>query len=81
MKLVLFPSYLCPSAGQGVFHGGAIELGQIFVEFPVREETLSKCVGCGLLIAEWNGDFFSVETSDVVSERLGTSLLDAIEVT
>ncbi len=80
MELVLFPSYLCPSANVGVFHGGAIELGQIFVEFSVREEILSKCIGCGLLISEWNGNLFPIETSDVVSEQLGTSLLDVVEV-
>ena len=68
MERLFFPSYLCPSTGQGFFHGGAIKLGQVFVEFPIREETLAECVDCGLLIAEWDGDIFPIETSDVVSE-------------
>ena len=81
MELVLFPSDFCPGAGEGVLHGGAIELSQVFVEFPVREETLSKCVCCGLLVAEWNGDLLPIETSDIIFERLNGSLLDAVEVT
>ena len=81
MELVLLPSYLCPSTGQGFFYGGAIKHGQVFVEFPIREETLSKCVGCGLLIVEWNGGLLPIKMSDVVSEQLSTLLLDAIEVT
>ena len=80
VELIHFPSYFCPSTGHGFFHGRAVELGQVFVEFPIREETLSECVGCGLLIAEWNGDLLPIETSDIVSERLSTSLLDAVEV-
>ena len=66
--------------GQIFFHGGAIKLGQVFVEFPIREETLSECVGCAILIAEWNGDLLPIETSNTVSERLNASLLDAVEV-
>ena len=80
MELVLFPSYLCPSPGKCVFHGGAVELGQVLVEFPVREETLSECVCCCLLVAEWNENFLPVEATDVVFERLSASLLDAVEV-
>ena len=80
MELILFPSYLYPSTGKCVFHGGAIELGQVLVEFPVREETLSKCICCCLLVAEWNGDILPIETTDIVSEQLSASLLDAVEV-
>ena len=80
IDLILFPSYLCPSAGQGFFHGGVVKLGQVFVEFPIKEETLSECVGCGLLIAKWNGDLLSIEASNVVSERLSTLVLDVVEV-
>ena len=80
MELILFPSYLCPIASQGFFHSGAVKLCQVFVEFPIREETLSECVGYGLLIAKWNVDIFPIETSDVVSERFSTSLLDEVEV-
>ena len=80
VELILFPSYLCLGTGQGFFHGGAIKIGQVFVEFPIMEETLSECVGCGLLIAEWNGDLLLIETSDVVSEKLSATLLEAVEV-
>ena len=52
MELVLLPSDFCPGAGEGVLHGGAVELTQIFVEFPVREETLSESVCCCLIVAK-----------------------------
>ena len=80
MELILFPSYLCPSTGKCVFHGGAIELGQVLEEFLVKEETFLKCVCYCLLVAEWNGNLLPIETTDVVSKRLSPSLLDAVEV-
>ena len=80
MELILFPSYLCPSPGKCIFYGGAIKLGQVFVEFPTREETLSECVCCCLLVVEWDGNLLPVEAIDVVSERLSASLLDVVEV-
>ena len=80
MELVLFPSDFYLSAGEGVFYGRAVEFSQVLVEFPVREETLSECVCCCLLVAEWDGNLLPVETTDVLSERLSASLLDAVEV-
>ncbi len=54
MELVLFPSDFCPGAGEGVLHGGAVELSQVFVEFTVREETLSESVYCCLIVTKWD---------------------------
>ena len=39
-------------------------------------ESVDRC----LLVAKWDGNLFDVEATDVVSERLSASLLDAIEV-
>ena len=61
MKFILFPPYLNPSSSQDVLHGDAIEVSKILVELTVREESLSKGVDCGLLVAKWNVDFLSVE--------------------
>ena len=68
MNFILFPSYFSAPMSQNIFHGGAIELGQVLVELFVWEEHLSKSIDCCLLVIEWNGDLFPVEASDVVSE-------------
>lgn len=80
MELILFPTYFYPSMGKYVFHGGAVELGRVLVEFPIREDTLSECVCCCLLVAEWNVNLLPIEATDIVSERLSASLLDTVEV-
>ena len=66
MELILFPSYFNPCTNQDVFHGGTVELCQIFVELPIREESLAESIYCRLLVTEWDGDLLFVELSHVV---------------
>ena len=60
MKLIPLPSNLNPSSGQGIFHGGAVELDQLFIKLTVREESLSEGIGGSLLMAEGDGHLLSV---------------------
>ena len=46
MKLILFLYYLVRCIGQDIFHCEAIELGQVFVEFSIREESLTESIDC-----------------------------------
>ena len=73
-------SNLDPSLGQDIFHGGAIELCELFVELTVREESLPENVDGGILVAKWNRDLLTVEESNIVMEWLAMMLLDSIEV-
>ena len=68
MELIFLPYNPNPSSGQDIFHGGTIELGKLFVELDVREESLPKGIDGGLLIAKRDGDLFSVKTSNAVTE-------------
>ena len=68
MELIFFPSYFGPCTGQDIFHSGAVEFGQVLVDFFIREESLTESVDYCLLVAEWVGDLLSVETFDVVSK-------------
>ena len=52
IEFILFPPDLDPSSGQDIFHGSVIELGELLVEFVVREESLPKGVDGGLLVTE-----------------------------
>ena len=52
MKLIFFAPDLDLSWGQGIFHGGAIELGQLFIELAVREESFPEGVDSHLLMTE-----------------------------
>ena len=67
-------------SGQDIFHGGAIELGELLVELTVRGESLSEGVNNGFLVAKWDGDFLTVEASNIVMEWLGMTFSDSIEV-
>ena len=80
MELVLFPSYFSPYTSQGVFHGGTIELCQIFVELPIRRSPLRKASAAISWLQNGMETFFFIEPSHVVSEWLCSSLLDVIEV-
>ena len=66
--LVFFPFDLNLSAGQHVFHVGAVELGELLVELVFNEQALSKCLDYCLLIAVRDIDLFAIETANVVSE-------------
>ena len=52
VKLIFFPSDLNPCSGENILHGGAIELGQLFVELPIWEESLSEGVDGYLLVGK-----------------------------
>ena len=68
VELIFFPTDLNPCLGKNILHGGAVELGQLFVELPVREESLLETVDDDFLVAERNGDFLTVEASNIVAE-------------
>ena len=74
VELVFFPYDFDLSLGQDVFRGGAIKLTKFLVELIVREESLLKCVDCGLLIVEGNRDLSSVEASKTVTKWLTATL-------
>ena len=80
VKLIFFPSDLNPCLGENILHGGAVELGQLFVELPIRDESLSKGVNDCLLVAEKNFHLLSVEPANIVAEWLTTTLLDVVKI-
>ena len=80
VEFIFFPTDLNPSSGQNILHGGAVELGQLFVELPVREEALLEGFDGYLLVAERDCHLLLVEPSNVVTEWLTVTLLDAIEI-
>ena len=80
VKLILFPTDLNPCSGESILHGGAVELGQLFVELSVREESLPEGVDGCFLVAEGNCHLLSVEPANIVAEWLSTTLLDAVKI-
>ena len=68
MEFIFLPFDLDPSLGQYIFHGSAVELCKLLIEFTVRDKSLSECVDCSLLIAKWDGDLLLVEASNIIVE-------------
>ena len=81
MELIFLLSDLNPRSGQSIFHGGAFELGQLFVKLAFKEESLPEGVDGYLLMVERNGHLLSIEPSNVVTKWLATTFLDVIEIT
>ena len=52
MESIFFPPDLDPSSGQDIFHGGAIKLGKLLIDFIVREESFPKGIKGSLLVAK-----------------------------
>ena len=51
IEFIIFPPDLNPSLHQDIFHGGAIELGELLIELAIREESLPESVDGSLLVA------------------------------
>ena len=80
MKLIFFPHVLDPSLGQGILHGGVLQLGHLFVELAVKDESILEGIDGCLLMTKGDGHLLFVESSNVVTKWLATMLLDVIEI-
>ena len=78
VKHIFFPSDLNPCSGENILHGGVVELCQLFLERPIREESLPEGVDGCLLVAERDCHLLSVEPANIVAEWLAMTLLDVV---